>query len=81
MYLYNLENNTKQIQQADVLIYELFNKSVHTLKENIDKQEIDLQNLSVSLIFSSKEKIYSSISFRLVSVLPKKLFLVVIIMN
>ncbi len=58
MYLYGLEDNTKQIHQADVLIYELFNKSVHTLKENIEKQEVDLQNLSVRFIFLlSKDKI------------------------
>jgi hypothetical protein len=50
MYLYGLENNTNHIQQADLLIYELFNKSVYILKENIEKQEIDLQNLSVSFI-------------------------------
>jgi hypothetical protein len=48
MYLYGLENNTKQIQQADLLIYELFHKCVSNLKENIEKQESDLQNLSVS---------------------------------
>jgi hypothetical protein len=51
MYLYGLENNTNQIQQADVLICELFNKCVHILKENIEKQETDLQNLSVKFYF------------------------------
>ncbi|CAF3446953.1 unnamed protein product, partial [Rotaria sp. Silwood2] len=48
MYLYGLENNNNQIQQADLLIYELFNKYIHILKENIEKQETDLQNLSVT---------------------------------
>ncbi|CAF2641736.1 unnamed protein product [Rotaria sp. Silwood2] len=28
MYLYGLENNNNQIQQTDLLIYELFNKCV-----------------------------------------------------
>ena len=51
MYLYGLENNTKQIQQADLLINELFNKSVNILKENIEKQENDLQNFSVRILF------------------------------
>ena len=58
MYLYGLEDNTKQIHQADVLIYELFNKSVQTLKENIEKQELDLQNLSTSIRLT-KENILS----------------------
>ena len=47
MYLYGLENNTKEIHQADLLISELFQKSVDILKENIQKQETNLQNLSV----------------------------------
>ncbi|CAF4719852.1 unnamed protein product, partial [Rotaria sp. Silwood2] len=42
MYLYRLENNNNQIQQADLLIYEVFNKYVHILIHNIEKQEIDL---------------------------------------
>ncbi|CAF2135130.1 unnamed protein product [Rotaria magnacalcarata] len=58
MYLYGLENNNHQIQQADQLIYELFNKFVHILKENIEKQETDLQNLSTS-IRVAKENILS----------------------
>ncbi|CAF4048947.1 unnamed protein product, partial [Rotaria sordida] len=52
MYLYSLENNNNQIQQTDQLIYELFNKCIHILKENIEKQETDLQNLSVKNILS-----------------------------
>ena len=48
-YLYGLENNPNEIRQADLLIYELFNKCIHILKENIEKQEVDLQNLSVNL--------------------------------
>ncbi|CAF4253714.1 unnamed protein product, partial [Rotaria sordida] len=46
IYLYELENNNYQIQQADLLIYQLFNKSINILKENIEKQQTDLQNLS-----------------------------------
>jgi DNA-dependent protein kinase catalytic subunit len=57
MYLYGLEN-TNQIQQTDVLISELFNKSVSILKENIEKQENDLQNLSTSIRLA-KENILS----------------------
>jgi hypothetical protein len=51
MYLYGLENNTKQIEQTEVLISELFNKCIDILKENIEKQETDLQNFSVSFFF------------------------------
>ncbi|CAF3558755.1 unnamed protein product, partial [Rotaria sp. Silwood2] len=56
MYLYGLENNNNQIKQADLLIYELFNKCVHILKDNIEKQETDLQNLSVNLIIDCTKK-------------------------
>ncbi len=60
MYLYGLENNTKQIQQADLLIYELFNKCLYILKENISKQETDLQKkhnrFSLDKYSSSKRK-------------------------
>ncbi|CAF1286327.1 unnamed protein product, partial [Rotaria sordida] len=49
IYLYGLENNNYQIQQADLLIYQLFYKSINILKENIEKQQTDLQNLSTSL--------------------------------
>ena len=62
MYLYGLENNTQQIEQVEVLISELFKKTVHILKENIEKQETDLQNLSVSLIFSGRTKKESILS-------------------
>ncbi|CAF3492200.1 unnamed protein product [Rotaria sp. Silwood2] len=61
MYLYRLENNNNQIQQADLLIYEVFNKYVHILIHNIEKQEIDLQNLSVrfyEVSFFSRTNIY-----------------------
>ncbi|CAF1415867.1 unnamed protein product, partial [Rotaria sordida] len=59
MYLYGLENNNdNQIQQADLLIYELFNKCINILKENIEKQETDLQNLSTSIRLA-KENILS----------------------
>ncbi|CAF4263519.1 unnamed protein product, partial [Adineta steineri] len=58
MYLYGLDNNTKQIQQADQLIYELFHKCTSILKENIEKQENDLQNPSIN-ICSAKENILS----------------------
>lgn len=50
MYLYGFENNDHEIHQADKLIYELFNKCIHLLKENIVKQELDLQNLSTSIL-------------------------------
>ncbi|CAF1289819.1 unnamed protein product [Rotaria sordida] len=49
IYLYGLENNNYQIQQADLLIYQLFYKSINILKENIEKQQTHLQNLSTSL--------------------------------
>ncbi|CAF3651048.1 unnamed protein product [Rotaria socialis] len=58
MFLYGLENNSQQIQQADCLIYELFNKCVNILKDNIEKQETDLQSLSIS-IRQAKENILS----------------------
>ena len=43
MYLV-VEND---LQQADLLIQALFDKCVHILKDNIEKQEVDLQSLSV----------------------------------
>jgi hypothetical protein len=49
MYLYGLDNQTNTVQKADLLVKELFNKGVHTLKDNIEKQETDLQNLSVRI--------------------------------
>ncbi|CAF1671963.1 unnamed protein product, partial [Rotaria sordida] len=49
IYLYGLENNNYQIQQADLLIYQLFYKSINILKENIEKQQTHLQNISTSL--------------------------------
>ncbi|CAF4764549.1 unnamed protein product, partial [Rotaria sp. Silwood2] len=45
IYLYGLDDQTTNIQTADLLISELFNKSVNILKNNIEKQETDLQNL------------------------------------
>jgi hypothetical protein len=47
IYLYGLDNQTTTVQKADLLINELFNKSVNVLKDNIEKQETNLQNLSV----------------------------------
>ncbi|CAF4297343.1 unnamed protein product, partial [Adineta steineri] len=58
MYLYGLDNNTQQIQQADQLIYELFHKYTSILKENIEKQENDLQNPSINICLA-KENILS----------------------
>ncbi|CAF4081494.1 unnamed protein product, partial [Adineta steineri] len=58
MYLYGLDNNTKQIQQADQLVYELFHKCTSILKENIEKQENDLQNPSINICLA-KENILS----------------------
>ncbi|CAF1316968.1 unnamed protein product [Adineta steineri] len=58
MYLYGLDNNTQQIQQADQLIYELFHKCTSILKENIEKQENDLQNSSINICLA-KENILS----------------------
>ena len=49
MYLYGLDDQTTQIEKADVLINELFNKGVQILKENITKQETDLTNLPVRI--------------------------------
>jgi hypothetical protein len=51
MYLYGLDNQTNNVQKADLLINELFNKSVNILKDNIGKQETDLQTLSVRNFF------------------------------
>ncbi|CAF4434473.1 unnamed protein product [Rotaria sp. Silwood2] len=47
IYLYGSDDQTTNIQTADLLINELFNKSLNILKNNIEKQETDLQNLSV----------------------------------
>ena len=47
IYLHDLDDQTTKIQTADLLINELFNKGVHILKSNIEKQETNLQNLSV----------------------------------
>jgi len=51
IYLYGLDTQIDNIQKADLLINELFNKSVNILKDNIEKQETDLQNLSVRKSF------------------------------
>ena len=48
MYLYGLDNQSKQIEQTEILISELFNKTIDLLKDNIERQETDLQNVSVS---------------------------------
>lgn len=58
MYLYGAESNAKEIQQAETLISELFGKCVSILKENISKQEGEMQNLSVSVRLA-KESILS----------------------
>ena len=50
MYLHGLDDQTNIIQKADLLINELFNKGVNILKNNIEKQESDLQNLPVRII-------------------------------
>ncbi|CAF1258692.1 unnamed protein product [Adineta steineri] len=50
MNLYGLDNQTNTIQKADLLINELFNKGVNILKNNIDKQETNLQNVQVRII-------------------------------
>jgi hypothetical protein len=42
-----LDNQTDNLQKPDLLIHELFNKTVHILSDNIAKQETNLQNLSV----------------------------------
>jgi hypothetical protein len=47
MYLYGTDNQMNTIQKADVLVQELFNKGVNILKDNIQKQETNLQNVSV----------------------------------
>ncbi|CAF5119876.1 unnamed protein product, partial [Rotaria sp. Silwood1] len=46
IYLYGFDDHTTNIQAADLLINELFNKSVNILKTNIEKQETNLQNIS-----------------------------------
>ncbi|CAF4699534.1 unnamed protein product, partial [Rotaria sp. Silwood2] len=46
IYLYGLDDQTTNIQTTNLLINELFNKSLNILKNNIEKQETDLQNLS-----------------------------------
>ncbi|CAM4805641.1 unnamed protein product [Rotaria magnacalcarata] len=58
MYLYGLNDHTTNIETTDVLIHELFNKSVHILKNNIEKQETDLQNLATN-IRQAKENVLS----------------------
>ncbi|CAF3812228.1 unnamed protein product [Rotaria sordida] len=58
IYLYGLDNQTTNIQTADLLINELFNKNVNILKNNIEKQETDLQNLSTNIRIA-KENILS----------------------
>ncbi|CAF4003683.1 unnamed protein product, partial [Rotaria magnacalcarata] len=58
MYLYGLDDHTTNIETTDVLIHELFNKSVHILKNNIEKQETDLQNLATN-IRQAKENVLS----------------------
>jgi hypothetical protein len=51
MYLYGTDNQMNTIQKADVLVQELFNKGVNILKDNIQKQETNLQNVSVRKSF------------------------------
>ncbi|CAF1392236.1 unnamed protein product [Adineta steineri] len=58
MYLYGLDNQTNTIQKADLLINELFNKGVHILKNNIDKQETNLQNVQTNIRIA-KENVLS----------------------
>lgn len=74
MFLYGLENNDQQIQQADTLIYELFNKCVNILKDNIEKQETDLQSLSVS--FATKNIALLIVLFRVIKMekVPSRFF-------
>ena len=47
MYLAVEDNQSTDLQQAHLLIQALFDKCVHILKDNIEKQEMDLQSLSV----------------------------------
>jgi hypothetical protein len=47
MYLYGLDNQTTNLQKPDLLIQELFDKTVQILNNNIQQQETNLQNLSV----------------------------------
>ncbi|CAF4757853.1 unnamed protein product [Rotaria sp. Silwood1] len=58
IYLYGFDDHTANIQAADLLINELFNKSVNILKTNIEKQETDLQNLSTNIRLA-KENVLS----------------------
>jgi DNA-dependent protein kinase catalytic subunit len=67
IYLYGLDTQTDNIQKADLLINELFNKSVNILKDNIEKQETDLQNLSVRKLLWNSHILHSkieSVSFK-----------------
>lgn len=81
MYLYGVDNNPKQIEQTYILISELFNKTVDLLKQNIEKQETDLQNLPVSSNKGNNDRFYASLSTRQLFDLLKRIFSVVIIMN
>ncbi|UJR22353.1 hypothetical protein I4U23_025415 [Adineta vaga] len=47
MYLYGLDNQTNTVQKAETLIKELFHKGMNILKNNIEKQETDLQNVNI----------------------------------
>lgn len=51
MYLAVEDSHSNDLQQAHLLIQALFGKCVHILKDNIEKQEMDLQSLSVSRSF------------------------------
>ncbi|CAF3545356.1 unnamed protein product, partial [Rotaria sp. Silwood2] len=58
IYLYGLDDQTTNIQTTNLLINELFNKSLNILKNNIEKQETDLQNLSTNIRIA-KENVLS----------------------